>query len=292
MISFASSLPIGHAVRVLLAPPAGTVRFVLLRKTSNSFTGWNDPAAGVVLDSDQTGLGSTAAVDTNGLTNGTAYFYAEFSTVDRATWIESSVVSVTPASAYETGGPDYMALIRDRIELALNASLPAFLPNHRGKLQVLTSPPQYDNANWPVVTIHLNSDSNSDDAIGQTIAAGTYDSIGHTWLESDGWLSQFNVQVIGWSVNPDQRIQLRKLIKAAVLGNVAVFNDAGIIDMTLSISDLDDFESYSAPVHQAVATIGGIAPFTVGATEPEVTSVIVSATAVENDVTAGPITVQ
>lgn len=290
MISFASPLPIGNAVKVLLAPPDGTVRFRLLRKTTNSFTGWDDTAAGVVLDSDDTGLGQTAAIDSTALTNGTAYFYAEFSTLDGATWVQSDVISVTPASAYTVAGPDYMALIRDRVELALNAALPAFLPTHTGKFQVLTAPPTYDNAKWPVVTVHLQSDANSDDAIGQVIASDVFSQSADNWTESDGWLSEFRVHVIGWSLNPDLRITLRKLIKAAILGNVSVFNAAGIVNMTLSESDVEDFETYNAPVYQAVATIGGIAPFAVTSTEAAIDDVTVSVTADAGGITAGPVT--
>lgn len=285
MISFASPLPIGNAVLVIVVPPQGVERWIVTRKLTNDFTGWNDPAAGVVADS---AMGSDIRfTDTSSLVNGTAYFYQEFDTVDGSAWTGSPVISATPASSYETGGPDVLALIRDRIEAVMNAAIAAGKIKHKNNaMPVLTAPPEFDQTAFPMVTVHLRNDVNNIDAIGQGIDVDTFDLSTGDWVGSEGWLSRVDIQVIAWALNPDERIFLRNLIKAGIAGNFAVFDAAGMVNIDIGLSDIEDFETYGCPVYQTVASIGCDAPFVVSGRTPAVAEIDVTATGIAAQLSA------
>ena len=81
-----------------------------------------------------------------------------------------------------------------------------------------------------------------------------------------------------WSLNVDERRLLRRLVKAALMANLPVFDDAGMVQIDLSFSDQEDFTSYPAPVYQAVGTLTCLAPSLIGDTVAPVTDVTVTVT--------------
>lgn len=277
MISFAQPLPIGNAVRLILAPPAGSVSWRLLRKTADSFVDEEDPDAALLYEGAE-----TSVLDRYSLTNGTPYYYRLYSIDSDDVWSASATVTVTPLSEHETGGPDVLSLVRERIELSLRAAVAALKIKHEaGYVPCLTAPPLYKDTRWPVVTVHLRSDSNDVEGLAQQVTPGEFDVGDGEWTTSEGWLSRIQLQIIAWSLNPDQRITLRNLIKAAIVGNLQVFDDAGMVQMQLSFSDTEDTESYDAPVYQSVVTFSCLAPFVVSATVGAVLDVDSSITSTE-----------
>jgi len=76
---------------------------------------------------------------------------------------------------------------------------------------------------FPLVTIHLESEDPSIHAIGQDISGDYYDGVGQSWEESDGWLAEVRLTIIGWSLNSDERIELRKALRRIILANMPVF---------------------------------------------------------------------
>lgn len=251
MIVMAQPLPTGNATRLILNPPTGATRCVLLRKTADTFAGWNDVGAVVVYDGEPT----KAVLDWSGLINGTTYFYRLYSLVAKA-WLSDSSRSITPAAIDDDGSVDVLSIVRERVDLGLQVEVArGKLNNKNGRIQVLTAPPLFENTAWPIVTVHVNVDSSGDRAIGETMTEDVFDEGSLGWESSEGWLSHWNIGIVGYSLNPDERIALRKAIKRIVIGNLAIFNDAGMMNPNLSQQDAEEFERYSAPVYLINGTL-------------------------------------
>ena len=254
MIGFIERLPVGNALRVLLTPPAGAVKWRLLRKLADDFAGHDDPDAALIYEGDDL----RNILDTESLVNGTPYYYREYALVVAA-WAASPTVSSTPIARGALGGPDPLTLVRERLELALREAVAAGRLTHElGYIPCLTAPPQFEDARWPLVTVHLDSDRPQVRGIGEIVAPDFLD--GEEWQSSEGWLADTRLQIVGWSLNPDQRIALRLAIKAGILGNLSVFDEAGLTQIDTAQSDIEDFERYGAPVYQTVCSLSCLAP--------------------------------
>lgn len=269
MISFAQSLPVGNAARVVLAPAAGAVKTRVLRKATDTIASAEDPEALVVHDGD-----GSFFIDTSTLTNGATFYYQAFDSIDDA-WVASPSVSVPILASAGMEGPDVLDLVRDRIEQALKVEVGAGRLRHeRGYIPCLTAPPAFDNVTWPIVSVHMRSDSDQVRALGELVGSDVFDPEDEEWGGGEGWLSAVTIDICGWSLNADERKALRKAIKKAVLGNLPVFDAAGMAQISLSQSDLEDFESYGAPVYQAMNSLQCLAPAVVSASTSSVTDVI------------------
>lgn len=274
MITLLQLLPVGNAIRLFLSPPSGATRWRLLRKPANNFTGWDDPGALVIYDGDA----DKVILDWTGLVNGTPYYYALYSLVG-ASWLGSQVRSMTPQATDSDISVDVLSIVRERIDLGLQAEIArGALGNRVGSIKVLTAPPLYDNTVWPVVTVHVNSDASAERGIGEMLADDVYHPDTMEWESSEGWLSRWSVGIHGWCLNPDERITLRKAIKRIVIGNLAVFDEAGMIQIDLQQQDVEDFEQYSAPVYQTVGTLTCLAPSLDAALEGAIRDVVVTPT--------------
>lgn len=51
MLSFVENKPGGNAIGLVVTPETGTTRWRVLRKTTSSFSGYDDPAAVLITDS-------------------------------------------------------------------------------------------------------------------------------------------------------------------------------------------------------------------------------------------------
>jgi hypothetical protein len=270
MISFLQPLPIGNAVKVLLAPPDGaSVR--VLRKPTDDISGYNDVSAALVYQGD-----GPYFVDVATLTNGTPYYYKPFYTLDAgSTWTSDPSQVATPAATAGVGGCDPLSLVRDRLDAGLKAEVAAgrLSANSKGgPIAVLTAPPTFDNVVFPVVTVHLRTDQSSVRGIGESIASDALDPVSTIWTDSEGYLSKVDLDFIVWvSGNADLRIAMRKAVKKVLVGNLAVFDDAGMLQVDVSISDVEDFDTYEAPMFQAVGTLSCLAPYFVTSTSPSIT---------------------
>lgn len=247
----------------------------LLRKVVDEFFGVNDPAAVVIYD----GAVSRSVLDWHGLVDGQTYYYAVYWKVGN-TWLADDTVAVVPNHTDTDLSVDVLSVVRERLDAGLrNAVAAGELKGEQGRIMVLTAPPTYDNVGWPVVTVHVNSDSSDQRAVGEGIARDEFRAEPWDWYGGEGWLSRWSVAIIGWSLNPDERIALRKIIKRIVVGNLAVFDDAGMLQIDLQQQDIEEFERYSAPVYQSVGTLTCLAPTFDAAAEVAIREVVTTVTA-------------
>ena len=272
MISFIQPLAAGNALRISLEVPAGAKGMRLLRKVSDSFTGWNDPAALVVADEVD-----RSVLDTASLTNGALYYYRSYYFIGNA-WVDSGATrSATPAATYRAIGGDVLSVVRERLDLGLQAEVArGTLTHDDNHIPVHTAPPVFEEVTWPIVTLHLQNDASGERAIGEMVNPDQFDPTAGTWGESEGWLKNVQLMVMAWSLNPDQRIELRKAIERIVIANLPVFDNAGMTQVQLSMQDTEDFESYSAPVYQAMGTFSCTAMIVVGSDVDAISDVTVT----------------
>lgn len=268
MISTIEPIAAGNAIRIFLQPPATAKSWRILRKTTDSFVDQNDPTSVKVFDGDE-----VVVVDTIGLINEIPYFYKPFY-FDGTVYTAGASQSGTPAARYGDLSVDVLSFVRERIELGLKTEIKRGTLIHKNKaIPVFTAPPVFEESVWPLVTVHLQNDAPGERALGEVIAEDTFDSVAG-WTETEGWLANVSLQIIGWAQNPDERIALRQALKRIIIANLPVFDSKGIVEPAFSQQDTEDFSSYNAPVYQCVGTFTCIAPTLVGANFSEVQQVI------------------
>ena len=264
MITMIQPLPIGNALRVFMQPPAGSVIWRVLRKDSNSFSGASDASAVVAYEGDE-----KIFVDAAFLINEVMAFYKPFYSVDGVVWTAGDVASGTPSSTYEDYTTDVLQVVRERIEAGLLVEIQrGNLVNEIGYIQVFTAPPSLErDLRFPLVTIHLENESSSGErAIGDNISGDEFDPVGFAWVQSEGWLANVRLTFIGWSLNSDERIELRKALRRIVVGNLALFSDKGMEQIDFDQSDVDSVSGeFGAPMYQVMNTFTCLAPIRVGA---------------------------
>lgn len=254
----------GNALRVFLRLPAGYSRWKVLRKASDTFSGHDDADAVVAASSDAVSEpGDVSFLDADGLVNGVPYYYRPYYWVS-GTWQASPTASATPAATYEDATNDVIDVLRDRLQAGLLVELQrGTLVHETGAVPVFTAPPAYDNARWPVVTLHLEDDAPAERFIGEMGGSDELSSVTDLWAEPEGYLAKVEVRVIGWSLNSDERVELRKALRRIVIANFEVFDSFGIIMPAFSQQDSEDFESFESPVYQSVGVFSCMAPVTV-----------------------------
>lgn len=262
MIYMVQPLSVGNALRLYLEPPVSAVRWKILRKGSDSFTGHDDPSAAVIYEGNE-----RVVVDARYLQNEVMAFYRPYYTADGATWTAGPTASGTPAATYEEQTSDVLTLLRERLEAGLQVEVQrGNLVNELGYIQVYTAAPSLErDLKFPLVTLHLEDEEPSVRAVGEMIGVDDFDAIGGDWTETEGWLSNVTVSVIGWSLNGDERIELRKAIRRIIVANLGLFADQGWQQVNLSLRDMDALSGeYSAPVYQVMGTFTCLAPVAVG----------------------------
>ena len=75
-----------------------------------------------------------------------------------------------------------------------------------------------------------------------------------------------SLTITGWSLNPDERIELRKAIRRIVVGNLDVLADKGVILPNLTLSDADavNGEFGDTPLYLVAGEFTCTAPVRVG----------------------------
>ena len=268
----------GNALQLSLVPPAGATRWRVLRKGSDDFTGESDSDAYVAYE----GVERTV-VDAHSLQNELPAFYRAYYWNGSA-WTASATASGTPQATYQDASTDAMSLVRDRIEagLAVEVARTTLQPT-QGFIQVLTAPPIADGGvQLPVVTVHLSSEDQGERAIGEMIDSDEFNSVTGQWAELEGWLARVQIEIVGWCLNPDERIELRKALRRIIIANLAVFDAAGMVEITLSQQDVDALSGeYAANIFQVVCTFTCQAPVKVTSNANPITDVQVTAIAVQ-----------
>lgn len=270
MISLIQTIAAGNALRIFRETPVGASGARLLRKVTDTFAGEEDPDAFLV--SDQV---DGAVVDMTSLVNGTLYFYRAYYLVE-GIWTDSGTsVSATPTATYQDAATDAFSLVRDRLDLGLQVEVARGALTHAdGHIKVLTAPPQHEDTVWPVVTVHLTSESSDVRGIGELTVPDFFDD--GDWNEGDGWLADVQMVIMGWSLNPDERIELRKALRRIIVANLPVFDAAGMVMPKFQQQDTEDFSSFNAPVYQVMCTFSCVAPVRVGSNVDAITDVEVT----------------
>lgn len=272
MISLIQKLPVGNAVRVFLSPPQGATSWRLLRRTADTFTGQGDTGAFLVHEGTD-----NVVLDTTGLANGVEYFYKAYS-YNGLAWTAGDTVSVTPDTIAVREGPDPQTLVSDRLDLWIKAEVArsALVPAQRaGKILVMTAPPQFEQAAFPVVTVRLLSRAPGERSLGEEFRPDV-ELVTDGWDEAEGWLDRVELEITGFSLNPDGRIALRKSLLAGVQANLPVFDDAGMVQIEFSQQDQEDFTSFPAPVYMTVGQFRCLAPALVKGVVDEIHDVTVT----------------
>ena len=271
MISFIQSVAAGNALRVFLEPLAGARRWRLLRKISDTFSGAADVDALLVYEGDDRPI-----LDIQGLVNGTLYHYRPYYLIG-PDWTAGATVTGTPATTFEDMAVDVLSLVRERLDLGLQVEVArGSLLHDEGHIKVLTAPPTSDSTVWPIVTVHLQDESQAERAIGVMIGADDFSD--DLWTEKEGWLARTQLSIMGWSLNPDERIELRKALRRIVQANLSIFDFAGLVQVEFSQQDTEDFSSFGAPVYQVLCTLSCLAPSQVGAKVRAIEEVITTIT--------------
>lgn len=281
MISFVEPLAAGNAVRLHLAPPRGASAWRVLRRPTDGFTGAEDPGAVHVGDPNDDRPG--CVLDAAGLVNGTEYVYREYIRTG-STWREGSTVRATPQAIYEGDGPDALAVLRERLALGLREEVRrGTLKPSTGQIKVLTAlHPLPDAAKLPVVSIHLDSDEPAHRFVGEglegSLPGGIGDELEPDLYESEGWLSRLRLNIGGFSLNGDERADLRRAIKRIVMANLAVFDAAGLMQVEFAQRDTEQPGDNNAVIYATVGMFSCLAPSRVSWTVGAIADVTVTAT--------------
>lgn len=271
MISTIRPIFSGNALRLFLEPPSGALEWKILRKSSDTFTGPTDASAYVAYAGTDLQI-----VDAASLQNDTPVFYRAYY-FNGSTWTASATASGTPSASYGDSSTDALGLLRERLEagLAVEVSRGTFTPE-QGYIQVLTAPPISDGGvHMPVVTVHLTNEEPAERAIGEQIAADEFSYVDGAWEESEGWLARVQIEIVGWSLNPDERIEMRKALRRILVANLSVFDAAGMVEINFNMSDLDALNGeYAANIFQVVCGFSCLAPVRVTSEATAINSVV------------------
>lgn len=264
MISMIQPMAIGNALRVFVSPPSDmAASWRVLRKHTDDITDAEDPDAFLVYEGDH-----RIFIDTLNLMNDIRAYYKPFYKIN-GVWVAGVSGYGTPAATYEDYSTDVLTILRDRLELGLAEEVRRdnLLLNDLGYIQVLTAPPQMNmNIRFPLVTVTLENESRDLRGIGEDTMGEFLEADDQEWLEHEGWLAGVQVAIVGWSLNPDERKELRKAIRRVIVGNLTIMADQGISLPNLSLKDDDavNGEYGETPMYLVTGMFTCTAPVRVG----------------------------
>ena len=262
MISMILPMAIGNALKLHVTPPSGAEYWRVLRKDTDDISGPDDVNALQAYEGDD-----RVFIDTVSLMNEVRAYYTPFYWISGA-WVRGSSNYGTPTPTYEDYSTEVVSLVRDRLEAGLTVEVQrGNILNELGYVQVLTAPPNVKmNISFPLVTLSLEDESPSIRGIGEEDFGDYEDDDAEEWLESDGWLANVRLRLDGWSLNPDERIELRKAIRRVMIANFHVFASKGVILPHLTLSDTDavNGEFGNTPLYLVTGEFTCTAPVRVG----------------------------
>lgn len=284
MISSVRPLQAGNALQVFLSPPASAVLWRVLRKPADDFTGENDPNAVLVVE----GTVKMVIDAAPGLVNETPAFYKAYYW-DNTAWTASATGTGTPQATYQDNSTDVLELVRYRLEVGLQVEVARgalMLEQGHSAISVFAAPPAEKEVQFPVVTVHLENESPGERGIGELVEDDTYSLSADEWTETEGYLADVTLEVGGWSVNPEERINLRKALRRIIVANFPIFDDAGMVLITFRQRDVDYLNGeYTANVYTTMGTFDCKAPVRVSNTAPAIAEVEMNVSA---EVPPGP----
>lgn len=238
-------------MRLIVQPRAGEVRWRILRNESGVFSDAFDPSAFLVHDG-----GDRFLTDARLLSNGVAYHYAVYGEVSDGVWSAPSMATVTPEAVFEDLGPDVQEIVRERIEMSLQAMI------QRGQIKiskpaipVMSIPFYQQGPDLPVVTVLFANGSSAVRGLGDFVGQDVRD--GGSWVGPLGWQSAVTLEIVAWSLNGDERNILRRALESAIASNLSVFGDLGLdLVEVQSVRDVEDTQSLNVPIYQTFLHLG------------------------------------
>lgn len=252
-------LAAGNAVRVHLQPAIGAVEMRVLRKTADTFSGPDDPAATVV--GDALTVEPFVLDSADDLINGAVAYYRGYDYVS-GSWVDQGqTFPITPGCTYRPDDLDVQEFIRDRFQLGIASAIAAqALFPATGAIQVTTAPFALPEATtFPTVCIHLEQISQDMRVLGDSMQ-DYFDEPTAEWITTEGWLSRATFNVVGVSQNPDERIQLRKVLRQILIANIPVFAAVGIVTPEFSQTDSEQFSENNVPLYYSNGVLNVVAP--------------------------------
>jgi hypothetical protein len=262
MISSVRPLYAGNALQITLVPPAGAVQWRLLRKETNTFTDQDDADALLAFE----GHDHVITDAEPGLVNETPIYYKPFYELADGTWVTAPALSGTPQATYNDHSTDVLRVVRNRLEdgLKVECARGTFtLEGGRDAIAVYSAPPAQGAVDLPVVTVHLANDRAEATAVGELIVPD-FKLPGGDWLEHEGREADVQLEIVGWCLNPDERIAMRQALRRLLMVNMGVFAAAGMNEIAFAFTDVDAINGeYAANVYQTMCTFTCKAPVVV-----------------------------
>ncbi len=260
MISICQPISAGNAIRIFVEPPTGSLRWRVLRKASDTFGDQDDTSALNAYEGDE-----KVFIDSQSLQNEVGAFYKAYF-FNGSAWSTAPSILTTPSATYEDHSTDTLDIVCDRLRAGLLVEVQRQnLLSDLGYIQVYTAPPSMEkDLRFPLVTVSLSNECPYGRGIGEQLIEDELEDDGD-WFESEGWLASVQLSVVGWSLNPDERREMRKALRRIVVANLPVFADHGMQHVELSQQDSDAVSGeYGAPIYQVVSTFSCLAPVRVG----------------------------
>lgn len=260
MITLLQPLPVGNAVRLFFEPPPLAVEWKVLRKPADTFTGHDDAGALLVHRGSE-----KVVVDSENLPNEAIAFYRVYSTDDGEEWTASATAYTTPRATYSEATTDVQACVRSRLEagLKIECERGTFITDN-GYIPVFTEFPMAEQeVPMPLVTVHLENEASGERGLGEDLGADGFDLSTGEWTDTEGWMADVRLTIVGWSLNGDERSELRRAIRRIVIANLGLFDSKGFIKIDLSHKE--DFNTdFGAPIFQSMTDFSCSAPVIVG----------------------------
>jgi len=223
----------GNAIKVLLSPPATAVRWRIARNVTGGFPDEH---------TDTVYAGDNVVFIDHGLVNNQTYFWQAFY-FDGRVWSVSGYmpVAVSPAITYTVVNNDPLSVVRERLDAGLNGLLAQGKLTHtNGRFPVLVAWPRVEDARFPLVTVHLESEIPDERFIGDMVADDA---------DITGWYSKTTLHIVSCTLNGDERLLLRRAIKNVLLANLDFFDALGLIEISFSQADTEDMERFQSPLY-------------------------------------------
>jgi hypothetical protein len=267
----------GGGVRLHWLNPADAAfhHVKIIRKTVNSFSGHNDPAATVIYSGKgvQTAPHQTVfrpspavtevrhrcTIDSKGVLWATTYYYAIYAMNVAENDVSVAVVKSggTPdVSVFEE--VDVIGLLLEYISAYFKRQIAVQglkVPSGVTELPVLDSPPLIENVKFPCISIHLDTDAPEGYSIGDDL--NQLSAEGDATVHRRGYLAGFTLSITGWTENPEIRRHLYRHLKGCLLSARQLLEQSGVVNTRLTGRYAEDFEGYNMPLFSAAFSLTG-----------------------------------